>query len=170
MYVSVLPFVTVRPVQVILFVAAHVILSRTVYGWQIFAVGGNREAASKAGINHERVIITAFAISGFLSGVAAFLLVGRLGAASASLSTGALFISFAAAVVGGVSIYGGRGSVGGMVGGGLLMGGIANAINISEIPSEWVSVVAGAIILVAVFVDALRARRLPKGCSPLVLR
>ena len=151
------------PVAVIflllLYLIAHVVLTRTVFGAHVYAVGGNRRAARTAGINHERIVMTAFITAGLLCGLAAFLLVGRFGTATTSLSTGALFITIAGAVVGGVSLFGGRGKASGMLGGLLLMVSITNAINISNIESEWVSIVTGAIIIVAVFGDSLRARR-----------
>jgi simple sugar transport system permease protein len=140
-------------------VAIHVILTRTVVGRELYAVGSNRRAARAAGVNDDRVVIAAFIACGFLCGVAAWLLVGRLGTASAGISSGALFIAVAAAVIGGVSLYGGRGTVAGMLGGLLLVGAVTNALNLAVIPSEFVNVVAGAVILFAVFVDASRTRR-----------
>jgi ribose/xylose/arabinose/galactoside ABC-type transport system permease subunit len=135
------------------------ILNRTAFGVHLYAVGSNRVAARAAGINDQRVIIAAYAMSGFLCGLAAFLLVGRLGTADAGISSGNLFISIAAAVLGGVSLFGGRGTVTGMLGGLLLMGTITNALNIAAIDSTLINVVTGGIILLAVFVDGLRARR-----------
>jgi simple sugar transport system permease protein/ribose transport system permease protein len=152
------------PVAVItlllVFLIAHVVLTRTLFGAHLFAVGGNRRAARAAGVPDERIVITVFTVGGFLCGLAAFLLTGRLGTASTSLSSGALFITIAGAVIGGVSLYGGRGKVSGMLGGLLLMATLTNALNISNIEAEYVSVAAAAIILVAVFVDSIRARRL----------
>ncbi|MBI2842392.1 MAG: ABC transporter permease [Armatimonadetes bacterium] len=143
----------------ILFAVAHFVLSRTVFGRQLYAVGSNREAARAAGINDDRVIIHAYLICGFLSGLAAYVLVGRLGAASAGISNGALFLAVAAAVIGGVSLMGGRGTAPGMLGGLLLVSTIGNAMNLAQIPANYVRVVSGAVILLAVFIDALRSRR-----------
>jgi simple sugar transport system permease protein len=151
------------PISVLFIIALaivmHVILTRSVYGRELYAVGSNRRAARAAGINDDRVVIAAFVACGFLCGLAAWLLVGRLGTASSGISSGALFIAVAAAVIGGVSLYGGRGTVAGMLGGLLLVGAVANALNLAVIPSEFLNVVAGAVILLAVFVDATRTRR-----------
>lgn len=143
----------------VILIGAYIVLELSVFGRRLYAVGSNRNAARAAGINDNRMIITAFAISGLLSGVAGYILVGRLGVASAGMSSGAMFLSVAAAVIGGVSLTGGQGTIQGMFGGVLVMGVIANALNLAQIPSEYVRVVTGIVILVAVFVDAVRARR-----------
>ena len=146
----------------LLFAIAHVILSRTVFGRRLYAVGSSTEAARASGINVDRVSIAAFVVCGALSGVAAFLLVGRLGTASAGISNGALFLSIAAAVIGGVSLFGGRGTAPGMLGGLLIISVINNAMNLASIPANMIRIVSGAAILLAVFVDALRSRSLGK--------
>lgn len=136
----------------------HFVLARTVFGRQLYAVGSNRQAARAVGINDEWVIIKAFVLSGLFSGLAAFVLAGRLGATSLGISRGALFISFAAAVVGGVSLYGGRGTVAGMLGGLLLLGVITNVLNLSNISGFLTTLIQGLIIVAAVFIDSLRVR------------
>jgi len=141
-----------------LFVVAHLILTRTVAGRHLYAIGSNRQAARAAGLNDDRSIIGAFVTSGLLAGTAAFLLVGRLGSASPGISSGLLFLSVAAAVVGGVSLAGGQGTASGMLGGLLLISVISNAMNLAAIPSQWIRVVSGVIILLAVFIDATRLR------------
>jgi simple sugar transport system permease protein len=145
-------------VLVLTFAVVGLIPNRTALGVHLYAVGNNRVAARAAGINDQRVIIAAYAMSGLLCGLAAFLLVGRLGTADAGISSGNLFISIAAAVLGGVSLFGGRGTVTGMLGGLLLMGTITNALNLADIDSTLINVVTGGIILLAVFVDGLRVR------------
>ena len=154
------PFLAVSVVFLLaLFAVAWVVLSKTSFGRQLYAVGSNRKAARAAGIADGRVIIAAYMISGLLSGLAGFLLVGRLGTATAGLSSGNLFLSFAAAVIGGVSLFGGRGSAWGMLGGLLLMASITDALILAQIPAEQINVVSGTVILIAVFIDALRASR-----------
>ncbi|MCY3663656.1 MAG: ABC transporter permease [bacterium] len=141
---------------VLVFVVFHYVLTRTVYGRRIYAVGSNRDAARAAGINDGNVIIGAYVVSGLLCGIAAWLLVGRLGAAQAGISADALFTSFAAAVIGGVSLGGGRGKIFGVFGGLLLMGTITNALNISNVEGKWIPVANGLVILFAIFIDGLR--------------
>jgi ribose/xylose/arabinose/galactoside ABC-type transport system permease subunit len=141
---------------VVLFATVHVLLTQTVFGRQLYAVGSNREAARAAGIDDGRVIIVAYMLCGLLSGLAAFVLVGRLGTASPGISDGALFLAVAAAVIGGVSLNGGRGTATGILGGLLLMAVIQNALNLAQIPSNYIKVVSGGTILLAVFADAIR--------------
>ena len=144
---------------ILVFVLAHYILTRTVYGRRLYAVGSNRAAARAAGINDGRVIIGAYVVSGFLCGIAAWLLVGRLGTAQPGISSDALFTSFAAAVIGGVVLGGGKGRVAGIFGGLLLIGTITNALNISAVSGKWFPVVNGLVILGAIFIDGLRSMR-----------
>ncbi len=141
-------------VMLVVYGVAHFILRWTVHGTRFYAVGSNRAAAVAAGISAGRVVIVAYALAGFLAGVAAFLLVGRLGTASAGISSGALFLAIAAAVVGGVSLFGGRGTATGMLGGLLLITTTKNALTLSNVSSHYVNVVAGGIILLAVLIDA----------------
>lgn len=144
---------------VLVFAGAHVLFTRTVFGRSLFAVGSNRRAARAAGVPDDRIVMIAYVASGTLSAVAAFLLVGRLGVATAGISSGALFASIAAAVVGGVSLLGGQGTVPGMLGGLLLLSFITNALNLSNVAAEQVSLITGVVILIAVFIDALRDRQ-----------
>jgi len=155
---SVGPFPLSLFVLVIIFIGAAILLNRLKLGRHLYAVGGARFAARNSGIDDRRVILSAYLISGALCMLAAFILVGRLGTAGPSISSGQLFISIAAAVVGGVSLFGGIGTVSGMLGGLLLMASITNALNLSNVPSTLVNVVTGVIIFIAVFVDAMRMR------------
>ena len=141
-----------------LFAIIHFVLTRTVLGRQLYAVGSNREAARAAGIPDRLVILWAYVFCGLLCGIASFVLVGRLGTASAGISDGALFVAVAAAVIGGVSLFGGRGTALGILGGLLLMSVIQNAMNLAEIKANYVKVVSGGVILLAVLADALRSR------------
>jgi simple sugar transport system permease protein len=157
-------FIGPVPVAVIFmllfFFIVHIALSRTTFGRSVYAVGSNRLAARAAGIDDVSIKITAFTLAGFFAGLASYLLVGRLGAASAAISSGQLFISIASCVLGGVSLTGGRGTVPGMLGGLLVMSTITNALNMADIPPEYFNVATGAVILVAIVIDAARAMRL----------
>jgi len=143
----------------VMLVIAAVVLKKTTFGAHLYAVGGNRRAARAAGINDGRMIISAFVLCGFLSGVSAFILMGRLGTANAGMSQQAIFLVAAAAMIGGVSMYGGRGGVGGMVGGLLLMGMIANLLTLAGVSSMYVNVVTMILILIALGIDSFRRRR-----------
>jgi ribose/xylose/arabinose/galactoside ABC-type transport system permease subunit len=144
---------------ILLYVLMHLLLTRTVFGRQLYAVGSNRDAARSAGINDKRVIVSAYVLAGLLAGVAAFVLVGRLGTASAGISDNNLFLAFAAAVIGGVSLFGGRGTAFGALGGLLLITVIHNAMNLAQIPANYIKVVSGGVIMLAVLIDALRTGR-----------
>ena len=144
---------------IFLYVLMHLLLTRTVFGRQLYAVGSNRDAARAAGINDKRVIVSAYVLAGLLAGVASFVLVGRLGTASAGISDGALFLAFAAAVIGGVSLFGGRGTAPGALGGLLLITVIHNAMNLAQIPANYIKVVSGGVIMLAVLIDGLRTGR-----------
>lgn len=141
-----------------LILVTHLVWTRLKFGRRLFAVGGNRSAARAAGINDSRTIILAYVICGLLAGLAAVLLTGRLGAASVGMSTNALFLSIAAAVIGGVSLTGGRGSAAGLLGGLLLIAMIANALTLSALDASWIRVATAAVILIAVFLDAVGSR------------
>ncbi len=143
----------------VVLVIMGVVLSQTVFGSHLYAVGGNPRAARAAGINDDRVTILAFVLCGFFQGLAGIFLMGRIATAGMGMSANALFPVIAAAVIGGVSMYGGRGGVVGMLGGLLLIGMITNALNIAAIPAEYVKVVIGLIILIALGIDAFRRRR-----------
>ena len=139
-----------------LFSLIHLMFTRTVFGRQLYAVGSNRAAARAAGIPDKRVIILAYAFCGLLSGAAGFVLVGQLGTVSAGITSGKLFLAVAAAVLGGVSLFGGRATAPGILGGLLMMSVIDNAMNLAQIPANFVKVVTGGVILLAVLADALR--------------
>jgi simple sugar transport system permease protein/ribose transport system permease protein len=145
-------------VMLFAFALTWVLLSKLVLGRRMYAVGSARKAARATGVKDRRVIFCAYSISGLLSGLAGFLLVGQLDTAGPSISSGALFISIAAAVMGGVSLFGGRGKVTGMLGGLVLMASITNALNLANFPSTAVDIVTGGVILIAVLFDAVRTR------------
>lgn len=145
----------------VVFGAMHVLLKKTVLGRSFYAIGSNRRAARNAGVRDSRALVKAYVLSGLLSGLAGFVLMGRLGVASADMSSGQLFLSIAAAVIGGVSLFGGVGSVVGMLGGLLLMTTITDAMNLASFPPDDIQVVTGAVIIVAVLIDALRRPDFP---------
>jgi ribose/xylose/arabinose/galactoside ABC-type transport system permease subunit len=114
------------PMSVIIFVMVAVIVGLVFkyhrYGRALYAVGGNEEAARAAGINVDRIIWSAFIFAGLLAGLAGILMTGRLDSAVTTQGQGIIFSAFAAAVIGGVSLGGGRGTIVGVVSGVLLIG------------------------------------------------
>ena len=142
------------PVSVILFLSLFVVsqfvLSYTSFGRDLYAIGGNREAAFAAGIRVDRRTLTAFVLSGMLGALAAWVLAGRLQAVTINLGQGMVFEVFAAAVIGGVSLAGGKGTMMGPLGGVLLLGVITTGLSVMPISSFWVDAVRGVLILAAV--------------------
>ena len=142
------------PVSVILFlglfVVSQFVLTYTSFGRDLYAIGGNREAAFAAGIRVDRRTLTAFIISGMLAALGGWVLAGRLQAVTINLAQGMVFEVFAAAVIGGVSLAGGKGNMMGPLGGVLLLGVITTGLSVMPISSLWVDAVRGVLILAAV--------------------
>ncbi|MCY4479751.1 MAG: ABC transporter permease [Rhodospirillales bacterium] len=142
------------PVSVILFLSLFIVsqfvLSYTAFGRDLYAIGGNREAAFAAGIRVDRRTLTAFVLSGMLGALAAWVLAGRLQAVTINLGQGMVFEVFAAAVIGGGSLAGGKGTMMGPLGGVLLLGVITTGLSVMPISSFWVDAVRGVLILAAV--------------------
>jgi simple sugar transport system permease protein len=119
------------------------------YGRAIYAIGGNAEAARAAGIRIERVSFAVFVVASLLASLAGLLLSGRLGAVTAQQGSNLIFTTFAAAVIGGISLNGGKGSLAGALAGVLLLGIVTNILTLSQIASFWIDATFGAIILIA---------------------
>lgn len=129
------------------------------YGRAIYAVGGNEEAARAAGINVDRVIFSAYIIASVLAGIGGIILTGRLDSVVTTQGDGLIFNCFAAAVIGGISLGGGKGTVVGAVSGVILIGVINNLLTLARVPSFWVQASTGAIIIVAAILAAVASRR-----------
>lgn len=151
------------PVPVILLVITAIIvgilLVKTKYGVHIYAAGGNPAAARLAGVNLARTTITVYALSGLFAAVGGLILTSRLmvGYPTAGLGN-EVFYSIAAAVVGGVSLFGGTGSVLGAMIGAVLIATVTNGMNVMNVNSYWQALVIGIIILVGVGFDINRSR------------
>ncbi|MBW7883011.1 MAG: ABC transporter permease [Caldilineaceae bacterium] len=155
--IGIIPFSVI--LTLLLYMLFHFILNYTSFGRSVYAVGGNPAAARASGIDNPRIIISCFVISGFLAAVAGWVIAGRMNSASTLLSQGIVFNVFAAAVVGGISLTGGVGNIMGALGGVLLLALINNSLNLMNVDPYWVAVVRGLIILLAIFIDSLRTRR-----------
>ena len=143
---------------IVLYLLAFVLLRNTVYGRKVYAIGGNPEAAKVSGINVRRVQMSVYALLGFITGIAALMTTARVGSFWAAMGTGVEFTVIAGVVVGGTSLAGGVGTLGGTIIGVLLLGVINNALNLWGIPSEWQDVFRGVIIFIAVMLDAIRTK------------
>lgn len=137
------------------YVALHLLLTRTRFGIELYATGGNRRAAELAGIAVDRIVVVAFAISGFCGGLAGVVLSSRLDAGNGNFGAGNLLDAVAAVVVGGTSLMGGVGSVIGTLGGVLIIATIRNGLILMNVQAFWQQVAVGAIIIVAVVINKL---------------
>jgi D-xylose transport system permease protein len=135
------------------------ILARTKFGRYMYAIGGNTEAARRAGIPVNRYRIYAFALGGFTAGIAGLFYVSRLGGySSSSTDSTVVLYAVAAAVIGGTSLYGGRGKMTYAVVGGIILAVIENGLVLIQISETMVFVVTGVVLLGAVTVDSLARR------------
>lgn len=148
---------------VIAFAIGYFVLSRTTFGHQVYAVGGNREAARLAGIRDRRVLFAVYVIAGLCAGIAAITLVGRLGSATPTAATGLELQVIAAVVIGGTSLFGGKGSLAGTFVGVLLIGVINNGLTLLNVSPFWVQFMQGLLIFLAVLLDSFNSRRLAKA-------
>jgi D-xylose transport system permease protein len=134
-------------------------LTQTRFGTYVYAVGGNREAARRAGIPVTRVIVISFMICGVMAAVGGVIAASRLLGVSNQSGSGSLLLqAIAAAVVGGVSLLGGRGSVWAALLGAFVIGSISNGMDLLEYSTSAKLIVQGALLVVAVVVDAVIAR------------
>jgi ribose transport system permease protein len=159
----ILPSVPVPNSVVILFVlaiAASLLLNRTALGRYTFALGSNEEAVRLSGVNVDRWKIAIYMLAGAICGIAGLLIASRLNSAQPALGQGYELEAIAAVVIGGTSLSGGTGTILGTIIGALLVSVLTNGLRILSVAQEWQIVVTGIIIILAVYVDILRRRRL----------
>ena len=151
------------PVPVIIFLAsavlAHVVLRYTRYGRQVYAVGGNPEAARLSGLNVRAVTTSVYVIMGFFAGLGAFVLSARLNSAEAIAGTGYELTVIASVVIGGTSLFGGTGSIFGTVIGTVLIGVLLNGLQLNNVSSYIQQIIIGLIIVLAVAFDTFAKSR-----------
>lgn len=156
----------VGPIPLPLFFVAGVLvvlgtlLSRTLFGSRIYAIGGNREAARLSGLPIRSTIVWAFVLSGLVAGFAGAIEASRLSAGYPTAgSTTELFDAIAGAVVGGVSLFGGIGTVQGALIGAVIVGTLQQGLDILNVSSYWQPLVIGLVILIGVAADSISRRR-----------
>lgn len=145
-------------VMLVVFAVLGVAAARTSFGRSIYAVGGNEEAARLSGVNVARVKTLVYAISGALAGLAGVLLIFRLHGGISTNGDMYELDAIAACVIGGTSLSGGTGSVGGTLIGILIMGCVRTGLTLLNVSANWQRVIIGLIILAAVGLDMLRRR------------
>ena len=154
------------PIPVLIVIAAMIILffvmNRTCFGRHVYAVGGNRESARYAGVNVKWVQIRVFLISGLTAALAGVVLAARLYSGQPNVGEGFERDAIAASVLGGTSMGGGVGTLGGTVIGVLIIGVLNNGMNLLRIDTYWQYVVKGVVILGAVYMDYIKRVRAAK--------
>lgn len=149
-YIGNVPFPII--LMLIIFILAYIILKLTRFGRYVYATGGNINAARASGIKVDSVIISTFAISGFLSGLTGMVLASRLNSAQPTAGVGYELDAIAAVVLGGTNLFGGEGELWGTLVGAFIMGILNNGLNMLDVSSFYQQVVKGIVILIAVTV------------------
>ncbi len=147
------------PVPVVLMILFAGIFStlaaHTPFGRHLYAIGGNREAAFYSGINIERHIVLVFTLMGFMAGIAGVVLTARVGAATSDAGRMMELDAIAAAVIGGTSLMGGRGTVWGALLGALVMASLDNGMSLMNTEAFWQPIIKGSILVIAVALDMM---------------
>ncbi len=137
---------------------AWVVLGHTRFGRHVYALGGNEETTRLAGVRVDRMKVAVYGISGALAGLAGLILTGRLNSAQPTAGVAMELEAIAAVVLGGTSLAGGSGGVGGSIVGALIMGVLSNGLNLAGVPSYYQQIIQGAVIVLAVVLDSLTRR------------
>lgn len=146
-------------VMIVVALAAHVVLTYTVFGRRVYALGGNEEATRLSGINTRWVKFLTYVISGALSSITGILFVARFQSSQADAGVGMELDGIAAAVIGGASLMGGEGSVLGVLIGAAIMGVARSGLVFMKVSSYWQDLVIGGVIVLAAIFDVVRSRR-----------
>lgn len=139
-------------------VVAAVLLNKTILGRYTYAIGSNEEATALSGINTRKWLIVIYTLSGLFIGLAGVMISARLGSAQPALGAGYELQAIAAVVIGGTSLFGGKGSILGTIIGALIMSVLTNGLQIVSVPQEWQNVILGIVILAAVYTDNIRRK------------
>ena len=145
--------------MLIVFVIAALMINRTQLGRHIYAVGGNAQAAKFSGINVSKVKFIVYTYTGIMAGIAGVVVASRLYSGQPTAGDGAEMDAIAAVVVGGTSMSGGSGRIGGTLIGVLIIGVLNNGLNLMGVDSNWQYIVKGLVILLAVYVDFIRNKK-----------
>lgn len=152
---GIIPVVVV--VALVLYLVFEFVLRRTTWGVHLYAVGSSAESAARAGIRTLRLRVTAYAIAAGLSGCAGLVLLGRLGAAPSELGTGQEFFIITAVVLGGVSVYGGKGKLWRGFMGAIFIAMLANGLVMMNVSAYFQQIVIGAALIIALLLDRIGA-------------
>ena len=145
-------------IMIVFTVVAAFIASRTPFGRHVYAVGGNERAAALSGVHVKRITTIVYVISGFCSAMVGLIIASQLVAAHPATGTSFELNAIAAVVLGGTSLAGGRGSVGGTLVGAFVIGVLGDGLVMVGVSSFWQQVIKGAVIVLAVIIDQAQAR------------
>ena len=151
------------PVPVIIMavtaIIAHIVTRYTRFGLHVYATGGNEEPTRLAGISTDRIKLSVYIISGLTAAIGGILLTARLWSAQPNAAVGWELDAIAAPVLGGTSLFGGVGSIGGTLVGAFIIGVLSNGLNLMGVPSYYQQVIKGVVFILAVSLDILSKRR-----------
>ncbi|MCL2699835.1 MAG: ABC transporter permease [Defluviitaleaceae bacterium] len=148
------------PVLIMLFffIIGHIVLTKSVFGRRLFVTGANKKAAKLVGVKADTVQMTAFIFSGLMGAIAGVILTSRLGVGSPAAGSNIILDIVSAAVIGGNSLFGGKGSIIGAAFGVLLLGLISNGLSLLGVEWAHTMIVKGAVILLAVIIDVVNSK------------
>ena len=139
--------------MVLLVVFLWYVLNYTAWGRRLYAVGDDPEAAQLSGIRVDRMLISVYTLSGLICGFAGWVLIGRIGSVSPTSGEFSNIESITAVVIGGISLFGGRGSILGMIFGGLIVGVFSLGLRLLGTDPQWTYFLIGVLIIGAVAID-----------------
>ncbi len=150
-------------ILLVLVVIFSYVLNHTSFGRQLYAIGGNETAAGLAGIPVNRIKLTAFVLAGILTGLAAIILASRMNSGQPTAGLGFEMQVIASVVIGGVSMNGGRGTLGGAMIGVLILSVLSNGLVLMDVNSFWQNILRGIVIILAVYLDERRRANTAKN-------
>jgi D-xylose transport system permease protein len=146
-------------IVIIVFIALTFLAKATTFGRHVYAVGGNAEAARRAGINVPRIRVLVFMISGATAAMGGIIFAAQVNSVALTFPPGNLLLNaIASAVIGGVSLFGGRGEVRGALLGAVLIGTLQNGLNTASVSNGWIYIITGLVLLGAVTLDTVGRR------------
>jgi fructose transport system permease protein len=145
--------------MLVLFAITWFVLRQTAAGRHVYAVGNNPEAARLTGINVKKLLLIVYAVAGLIYGIASLLLIARTGVGDPNAGQTENLDSITAVVLGGTSLFGGRGSVIGTLLGALIVGIIRNGLQLIGVPSIYQVLITGILVIAAVALDSVARRR-----------
>ncbi|MGO0059585.1 ABC transporter permease [Brevibacillus fluminis] len=149
-------------ITVIMFFLAHYVLSGTVFGRHVYAIGSNKKAAELSGIHVKRVELVVYLIAGTLAGLGGLMMTARLGSGTPLAGVNLELMAIAAVVIGGTSLSGGKGTIFGTLVGVLLINVLNTGMNLINISSNYQGLIMGGVILLAALIDSVSNRKAKK--------